>query len=542
MPRPTSTISWQKLNKLAACGHPASEPNAAPPANPRRSHLPVRSACGITLDLSRQSIDQAIFDELGNLAAEMKLEGHARKLIAGEAINQTEARPILHTRLRNSGASNGPEHNPAAHAGSGTGTGVEIQSAIQTELARMKSFVTEIRAGKGRARSIADRAYQDVVVIGIGGSALGPAMAVTALKRFHDGPPIHFISNIDGAAVADTLRPLDAATTLVVVISKTFTTEETNVNARAAAAWMNDALGGEAFGRQFVAVTANPQEATKQGYTSDNTFVFWNGVGGRYSMWSAVGLPIALAIGFDNFSQLLAGAAAMDDHFASAPFSENLPMLAAAVGIWNRNFLNIGVHAVLPYAERLARLPNHLQQLEMESNGKSVDLDGKPVDYQTCPVIFGEAGTNGQHSFYQLLHQGTDIISSDIIIINEREGVSSDQHHRLVAHAFAQASALWNGHAAADLAAHQVHRGGRPVALIELTRLDAFHLGALVAFYEHKVFSQGVLWHVNSFDQWGVELGKTIAREILPEIKKLHNQTPFVSQIREQSERSGAAS
>ncbi len=470
---------------------------------------------------------------LGNLAVEMGLESQARQLIAGTAINQTEARPIQHTLLR--------KNAPAAHADSDAAKPADIESAIQTELARMQSFVTDIRAGKAHARSIADHAYTDVVVIGIGGSALGPAMAVSALKRFHDGQAIHFISNIDGAAVADTLRPLNAATTLVVVISKTFTTEETNVNARATAAWMNDALGGDAFGRQFVAVTANPTEAAKQGYAANNTFVFWSGVGGRYSLWSAVGLPVALAVGFDNFSQLLAGAAAMDHHFATAPFAENLPMLAAAAGIWNRNFLNIGVHAVLPYAERLARLPNHLQQVEMESNGKSFDLDGQPVDYPTCPVIFGEAGTNGQHSFYQLLHQGTDIISSDIIIINERESASTDQHHRLVAHAFAQASALWNGNAAPGMPAHKVHGGGRPVAMIELARLDAFHLGALVAFYEHKVFSQGVFWHVNSFDQWGVELGKIIAKEILPAINMLHNRTPFVLQMQNQSERFGAA-
>jgi glucose-6-phosphate isomerase len=235
-------------------------------------------------------------------------------------------------------------------------------------------------------------------------------------------------------------------------------------------------------------------------------------------MWSAVGLPIALATGFHNFRRMLDGAAAMDQHFASAPFTKNLPMLLAAYGVWNRNFRGITSHAVLPYAERLALLPKHLQQMEMESNGKSVDLDGRPIDYATSPVIFGEAGTNGQHSFHQLLHQGTDIISSDIIIVREREGRSESQHQRLLANAFAQANAFWFGNHAENLPPYRVHKGVRPVALIELQCLDAFHLGALIALYEHKVFAQGVIWHVNSFDQWGVELGKTIAKTLLPQV------------------------
>ena len=513
MPRPTHTQSWQTLAALAARPSTTRQTAGVPSA------LRPQSACGITLDLSRQDIDAAAYAALTALVSEMGLAAKACQLVAGQAVNPTEARPVWHTLLRRADETS----TDAATAEFGTG--------VRHQLSRIEKFTHAIRAGNRHARSIADQAYTDVVVIGIGGSALGPLMAVTALRRFADGPRLHFVSNIDGAALADTLLPLMPATTLVMVISKTFTTEETTINANAAAAWLTAGLGAEAFARQFVAITANPAEAARQGYTADNTFVFWDAVGGRYSLWSAVGLPVALAIGFEHFSQLLAGAAAMDQHFATAPFAENLPMLAAAVGIWNRNFRDIGVHAVLPYAERLARLPNYLQQLEMESNGKSVDLDGVPVDYATCPVIFGEAGTNGQHSFYQLFHQGTHLISSDIIILNERESAAGDQHHRLLANALAQASALWCGHAPAGLDAHKVHVGGRPVTLIELRCLDAFHLGALLAFYEHKVFAQGVLWHINSYDQWGVELGKTIAREMLPRVAALPGGANIVGQF-----------
>ncbi len=510
MPRPISTAAWRELANLAA---------RKPPTHRVPSALPQVTACGITVDFSRQSADARVLASLAGFVDEMGVAERARELVAGSTINQTESRPVLHTMLRENECMGGN----AAHS--------KFASAIRQQLARIELFATDVRTGHSRRRSVADRAFTDVVVIGIGGSALGPALAVTALKRFHDGPNIHVVSNIDGAALADTLAPLTAATTLVVVISKTFTTEETAVNAAAAAQWMKESLGTAAFSSQFVAITANPDEAAKQGYAAENTFVFWDGVGGRYSLWSAVGLPVALAVGFANFARLLAGAAAMDQHFATAPFAENLPMLAAAVGIWNRNFLNIGVHAVLPYAQRLRLLPSHLQQVEMESNGKSVDLDGNAVDYPTCPVIFGEAGTNGQHSFYQLLHQGTDVISADIIIVNERESASTDQHNRLVAHALAQASALWDGFAPAGIPAHKVHHGGRPVSLIELARLDAYHLGALIAMYEHKVFAQGVMWHLNSFDQWGVELGKKIAREILPAVTAIRSNASIVSQF-----------
>lgn len=506
MPRPTQTQAWQSLANLHAVPYDKSLPSA----------IGIQSACGITADFSRQSVSPQVLSALTDFVTEIGLANKAKALVAGHAINPTESRPVLHTLLRG--------HQPS-----------DYQTVIQAELERIKQFSDDVRQGRKHARSIADKAYTDVVVVGIGGSALGPALAVAALKRFHDGPRIHFVSNIDGAAMADTLVALNAATTLVIVISKTFTTEETNINAAVAREWMASEVGEDAFAQQFVAITANPAEAAKQGYSADRTFIFWDGVGGRYSLWSSVGLPIALVAGFDHFSQMLAGAAAMDAHFASAPFRENLPMLLAAVGVWNRNFQGISTHAVLPYAERLGLLPKHLQQVEMESNGKSVDLDGVPVDYATCPVLFGEAGTNGQHSFYQLLHQGTDRISSDIILLNEREtslfNGSADQHVRLNTNAIAQAEALWHGHARQGLNAHKVHPGGRPVTLLELVRLDAYHLGALIALYENKVYAQGVMWHINSFDQWGVELGKTIAKQLLPKVAAFNSTQSIVSQL-----------
>jgi glucose-6-phosphate isomerase len=414
-------------------------------------------------------------------------------------------------------------------------TSHEADADIVASLDALTRFVDGVRDGKRGFRSAADRAYTDVLVIGIGGSALGPALGVDALQHTSHGNTnslrVHFVGNIDGAAIDHATAALPALTTLVVVVSKTFTTEETTANALAARAWLAEHAGAESFPQQFVAVTANPAEAARQGYLAEQTLSFHVGVGGRFSLWSCVGIPIALAHGVAVFRELLAGAAAMDEHFAHAPFRQNLPMLLAAIGIWNRNFRSISTHAVLPYAERLSLLPRYLQQLEMESNGKSVDLDGQPIDYATAPVVFGEAGTTGQHSFHQLLHQGTDRVASDVLIVRERMGRSQDHHQRLLSNAFAQADALWLGNVDESPAPHRRHAGGRPVSMLELTRLDAFHLGALLALYEHKVFAQGVVWHINSFDQWGVELGKTIARKLMPSIASADPKRSFVEQL-----------
>ena len=505
MTKPRDTPAWQAL--VDVLSNPAANPagDGEVRATPAFSLV---AACGISLDLSRQRLPKRALAALGELTTALDLGGKARALVAGRAINGTEQRAVRHTISR-------------APSGSAT-----ADARVIATLSALEAFTEAVRQGHKAGRSLADHRYTDVLVIGIGGSALGPQLAVTGLSRFADGPRIHFLSNIDGAAFDDVTNRLSPLTTLVLVISKTFTTEETTINAEAARVWLEAGAGSGAFPRQLVAITANPEEAQRRGYLPDATFSFDAGVGGRFSLWSAVGLPVALSIGFANFRTMLDGAYAMDQHFADAPFAQNLPMLLAAAGLWNRNFEGIAAHAILPYAERLSLLPKHLQQLEMESNGKSVDLDGSVIDYPTCPIIFGEAGTNGQHSFHQLLHQGTDIVSSDILIVREREGRSASQHQRLLAHAFAQADALWHGNRPEEMPAFRVHDGGRPVGLIELERLDPFHLGALIAMYEHKVFAQGVMWHVNSFDQWGVELGKTIAKNLLSEVAKASLSTP----------------
>jgi glucose-6-phosphate isomerase len=512
MPGPLSSAVWSSLHALAARSPAVSSAIAKP----------FVSACGLTLDLTRQRIDSDVLAALGAYAEETRLPARAAALIAGGVVNPTEARPVIHTLLRE------PLDAPAPSAA----LAADVKQ-IQTAREAITTLADAVRHGKKHARSLADHAYTDVIVIGIGGSALGPRLVVDALARFADGPRVHFLSNIDGAAVDDLTAPLNPQTTLVVVISKTFTTEETNINAAAVRTWMAAGAGAEAFPHQYVAVTANPAEAARQGYRAEATLSFPVGVGGRFSLWSAVGLPIALRFGPAQFAALLDGAHAMDTHFATAAFAQNLPMLLAAVGLWNRNFQHIAAHAVLPYSERLALLPKHLQQLEMESNGKSVDLDGNTINYPTCPVLFGEPGTNGQHSFHQLLHQGTDVVSADILIIGEREGRSEDQHQRLLANAFAQADALWDGNQSDALPAFRVHHGKRPVSIIELTRLDAFHLGALIALYEHKVFAQGVFWNINSFDQWGVELGKQIAKTLLPDIVQAPRDAALVEHMRQ---------
>jgi glucose-6-phosphate isomerase len=506
MPNPKSLAAWKKLAGLG----PSTQPESA---------LPPLSAAGIYVDFSRQAIDAATRDTLHALAKEAGVETKRDAMFAGEAINTTEYRPVLHTASRASATT-------PLNVG-----GKDVRPAIRAQLARVETCSNAIRSGK--MRSAADKKFTDVVNLGIGGSLLGPELICTSLARFADGPRVHFVSNVDGAHLEDVLSKLDCTTTLFTVTSKTFTTDETMTNARAAIAWVTARLGADAVPQHFLAVTAAPGIARKQGYTDDRIFEFDEWVGGRFSLWSSVGLPIALACGFANFKALLDGADAMDTHFRTAPVEKNLPINLALVGIWNRNFLNIAAHAVLPYSQRLSLLPNHLQQLEMESNGKSVDMQGNRIDYPTCPIIFGQAGTNGQHSFHQLLHQGTDMSSNDILVLATPDSKLATHHEKLVANALAQADALWQGksrdknfaelekkienvEARRQLAEHRTHPGRRPVTMFIMPLLDAFHLGALVALYEHKVLVQGVIWNVNSFDQWGVELGKVIAQSLLP--------------------------
>ena len=495
MPRPTSTTAWQTLARLATqCDVEAKQ----------LSGLTVE-ACGIYADFSRQHLSATVLHSLLALADQQQLLAARDAQFKGDAINRSEKQSVLHTALRSQATV--------------TVDGTDARALIQRQLGRMRTFVDGIRSG--RTRSITERAFTDVVSIGIGGSSLGPRLACAALTRFADGPRIHFVSNVDGAQLEDTLAHLNPATTLFLVTSKTFTTDETMTNARTAQHWL-DAKLGSAAGKNaseshFIAITANPANAHRQGYSEDRIFEFWPWVGGRFSLWSTVGIPIALAAGFSRFEEMLAGARAMDEHFCSAPLDVNLPVLMALVGVWNRNFLHISDHALLPYAHRLGLFPKYAQQLEMESNGKSVDLDGNRIGYATCPVIFGEAGTDGQHSFHQLLHQGTDVISSDIVLVAKDESKFAEHHDKLLANGIAQADALWFGHGI-DVALEQtrVHKGGRPVTLLVLPELNAHYLGALIALYEQKVLVQGVIWNINSYDQWGVELGKTIATTLLP--------------------------
>ncbi len=499
MPRPTATTAWQSLTNLAAARDAESK---------TLSTLTV-DACGIYADFSRQHLPTTVIDSLLALANQQALLAAREAQFSGEAINRTENQPVLHTALRSKSAL------PV--------DGIDINALVQRQLEKMRMFVDGIRSG--RIRSITEQAFTDVVSIGIGGSSLGPRLACAALTRFADGPRVHFLSNIDGAQLEDTLAGLNPATTLFLVMSKTFTTDETMTNARTAQRWLDAKLGNIGSGAagksasalHFVAITAKPTEAKRQGYSEDRLFEFWPWVGGRFSLWSTVGMPVALSVGVERFEEMLAGAHAMDEHFCNAPLAENLPALMALVGVWNRNFLNISGHALLPYAHRLGLLPKYAQQLEMESNGKSVDLDGNRIDYATCPVIFGDAGTDGQHSFHQLLHQGSDVISSDIILVARDESKLVEHQSKLLANGIAQADALWFGRSIdVALNEHRVHKGGRPVTLLVLPKLNAYNLGALIAMYEHKVFVQGVIWNINSYDQWGVELGKTIATSLLP--------------------------
>jgi glucose-6-phosphate isomerase len=403
---------------------------------------------------------------------------------------------------------------------------------VRDVLKRMGEFADGIRGGT--IRGATGKTITDIVNIGIGGSDLGPAMTTLAMSPYHDGPRAHFVSNIDGAHIADTLAGLDPATTLIIIASKTFTTIETMTNARTARKWIADALGEKAVGQHFAAVSTALDKVDAFGIPADRIFGFWDWVGGRYSIWSAIGLPLMIAIGPDNFGRFLDGAHAMDEHFRKAPFKKNLPIMLGLVGYWHRAISGYTSVAVIPYDQRLARLPAYLQQLDMESNGKGVTVDGKPVSGPTGPVVWGEPGTNGQHAFFQLLHQGTDTIPVEFIVAAKgHEPHLDNQHEMLLANCLAQSEALMRGRtldeASAQLAEknmaksevkriapHRVFTGNRPSITIIYDKLDPYALGRLIALYEHRVFVEAQLFGINAFDQWGVELGKELATELLP--------------------------
>ena len=474
----------------------------------------------LLFDFSKQRIDAATLAQLETLAKAVDVEGKRAAMFAGKLINSTERRAVLHTALRNfSGA-------PVLVEGR------DVMPEIEAERARVAAFASDVR--EGRLRGALGQPMTDVVNIGIGGSDLGPAMATKALSPFAPANlRSHFVSNVDGADIADTLKGLDPARTLFIVSSKTFTTQETMTNAASARAWIAGALGEAAVGDHFAAVSTQLDKVAKFGIAAERVFGFWDWVGGRYSLWSSIGLPIAIAIGPEQFEEFLRGGYEIDQHFRDAPILQNIPMLMGLLSVWNRNVLGHASQAVIPYDQRLSRFPAYLQQLQMESNGKSVQLDGAPVKESTGAVIWGEPGTNGQHAFFQLLHQGTEVVPVDFLVAAQPTHADSHHHDLLVANAFAQGEALMRGRSpseaiaimqsqgqsaeeAARLAPHKTFSGSRPSSTLLYSKLDPRMLGRLIALYEHKVFVEGAVWNINSFDQWGVELGKELASRLAP--------------------------
>ena len=518
---PTRTSAWRQLSTLAQRRASLTVRDLIE-TDPTRADRLVHQAAGVSLDLSRQRIDDDTMEALLQLAEERDVPGQRDRMLAGAHINVTEDRAVLHTALRR------PAQVPLQV------DGVDVTAEVHDVLDRMGRFADAVRSGAWRGAS--GQRIRHVVNIGIGGSDLGPAMAFLALRPFSDREiSFSFVSNVDPTDLAETLHGLDPATTLVIVASKTFTTQETMTNAHAARAWLVSALGDDAVEHHFVAVSTSADLVREFGIDPANMFGFWDWVGGRYSMDSAIGLSTMIAIGPDRFADLLAGFRAMDEHFATAQPARNLPLLMGLAAVWNRSFLGIDTTAVLPYSQYLIRFPAYLQQLTMESNGKSVRLDGTPVDYATGAIYWGEPGTNGQHSFYQLLHQGTSTVACDVIIVARSENPSGDQQDMLVANALAQASVLSLGRTAEEVAAdgtspdlipHKVMPGNRPCSVLMVERLTPFALGALVALYEHSVFVQGAIWGIDSFDQWGVELGKKVAQGILEDLRHSRADDP----------------
>lgn len=515
-----SSPAWQTLKQLADA--PAPVVRDLFHQDPGRFERYSQRLGGVLLDCSKNPVDDTTYKALVNLARDVNVELARDKMFSGEKMNETEGRAVLHTALRN--LSNKPI----------VLDGEDIMKEVRAVLGQMRAFVVSVRGGIWKGAK-GDQ-ITDVVNIGIGGSDLGPRMVVEALTPdCKQGLNFHFVSNVDGTDIATTLKKLRPETTLFIISSKSFTTQETITNAVTARMWLTEFLGADAVARHFVAISTNRDAVSAFGIDPANMFRFWDWVGGRFSLWSAIGLSIALAIGMEGFEDLLAGAHEMDNHFREAPLDQNMPVMLALIGIWNANFLGCDAHAVLPYDQYLAKLPAYLQQLDMESNGKRVGLDGHTKENRTGPVVFGEAGTNGQHAFYQLIHQGTRLVSTDFIGVCKTRNPLGSHHKILLSNLLGQTEALMRGktqeEARAELEAaglgeddierllpHKGFPGNKPVTTILLDRLDARTLGSLIALYEHKVFVQGIVWGINSFDQWGVELGKQLAKIILPEL------------------------
>jgi glucose-6-phosphate isomerase len=491
--------------------------------DPRRGARLAAEAAGLYLDYSKNRVSDETLRLLRALAEAVGLRAQIEAMFRGERINRTEGRAALHVALR------------APRGSRILLDGVDVVAGVHAVLDRMGEFSQRVRDGAWTGHT--GRRIRNVVNLGIGGSDLGPAMAVAALRHYlHPGLELRFVSNVDASDFAAKTRGLDPEETLFIVCSKTFTTQETLTNARSARAWCLASLRDEAaVARHFAAVSTNAAAVAEFGIDPANMFEFWDWVGGRYSLDSAIGLSLMIAIGPEHFRELLAGFHAMDQHFESAPFERNLPVLLGLLGVWYGDFFGAGSHAVLPYCQDLARFPAYLQQLEMESNGKSVDREGRPVSVRTAPVVWGEPGTNGQHAFYQLLHQGTQLVPCDLIAFCQPLDPLGDHHNLLLANCLAQSQALAFGKTPQEVAAegveaalvpHRSFEGNRPSNTILAARLTPTTLGALVALYEHKVFVQGSIWGINSFDQWGVELGKQLAQRIAPELGRGAEPSP----------------
>ncbi|EOC1778274.1 glucose-6-phosphate isomerase [Vibrio fluvialis] len=519
---PTQTQAWKALTAHFESAQDMDLKTLFAEDSQRFAKYSTRFGNDILVDYSKNLVNEETMKHLFALAEETDVKSAIQAMFSGEAINQTEGRSVLHTALRN--RSNTPVMVK----------GEDVMPAVNAVLEKMKSFSERIIGGEWKG--FTGKAITDVVNIGIGGSDLGPYMVTEALTPYKNHLTMHFVSNVDGTHIAETLKKVNPETTLFLVASKTFTTQETMTNAHSARDWFLATAGDEGHvAKHFAALSTNAQAVAEFGIDTDNMFEFWDWVGGRYSLWSAIGLSIILSIGFDNFVELLTGAHEMDKHFVETPFESNIPMILALIGIWYNNFHGAESEAILPYDQYMHRFAAYFQQGNMESNGKFVDRDGNPVTYQTGPIIWGEPGTNGQHAFYQLIHQGTKLIPCDFIAPALTHNAVSDHHQKLMSNFFAQTEALAFGKSAevvkaefikagkteeevAALIPFKVFEGNRPTNSILLKQITPRSLGNLIAMYEHKIFVQGVIWNIFTFDQWGVELGKQLANQILPEL------------------------
>ncbi len=523
---PTETSAWKKLTELfQENGEQQIKDLFA--FDPKRFEKYSTQWENILVDYSKNRIDDKVFDALLQLADEVDLDLAIKAMFGGDEINKTEGRAVLHTALRN--LSSEPMYVD----------GQDVMPAVRSVLEQVKLFSDKVI--KGEWKGYSGKSITDIVNIGIGGSDLGPVMVTEALKPYWKGITPHFVSNVDGSHIVEILKKVDPETTLFMIASKTFTTQETMTNAFSAKDWfLNSEASKEDVAKHFVAISTNSKGVADFGIDTANMFEFWDWVGGRYSLWSSIGLSVACTIGYDNFEQLLKGAHQMDNHFKQESFKNNIPVILALIGVWYNNFFGAESEAILPYDQYLHRFSAYFQQGNMESNGKCVDRNGEAVDYQTGPVIWGEPGTNGQHAFYQLIHQGTKLIPCDFIAPANSHNPISDHHDKLLSNFFAQTEALMNGKSVEEVRAEmegkseeelneilnfKVFEGNKPTNSILVKQVDPETLGALIAMYEHKIFVQGIIWNVYSFDQWGVELGKQLAKKILPELTQENDVT-----------------